>query len=189
MKRNEFTTIDSAYLNIINEAKTTRAVTWGFNDVKVVSRNSPTVPQIKEALLKLAKMTDWNTFVNSQKAGECGLIAKAVSKMFPKIGFYSVTINFSEQAISKMDPDDDPDMFKCTHYFNMYKNQCLDFGKGTNRYVGALTEDENGVKSRPLIYVLDGVDDMYSCTYSSTVVENHFTDIIKRDPSVAGFYV
>ena len=187
MKRNEFITIDSAYLNIINEAK---AVTWGFNDIRVVNNSKKiTIPQIKEALLKLAKMTDWNTFVDSQKSGECGYIAKAVSKMFPKIGFYSVTINFSESAISKMDPDDDPEMFKCTHYFNMLEGECLDFGKGTNRYRGSLIIDENGIKSRPLIYVLDGVDKMYSCTYSSTVVQNYFTDIIERDPSVAGFYV
>ena len=167
MKRNEFHTIDSAYLNILNESRQR----WLLYNLKVITRNNPTIVQIKEALLKLSNMINWNDFVISQKVGECSFIAQSVSRMFPKIEMYSVVINFSEQAISKMEPQDDPDMYTCTHYLNKFKNTWIDFGKGTNRYEG--------------IYVLDGIDDMYSCLYSKEAVER-LIDPIKQDPKMLG---
>jgi hypothetical protein len=170
MKRNEYNTINGAYMNIINESRPR----WLIDNVKLVTRNNPTVEQIKEALLRLAKMDDWTEFVNSQRTGECALIAQSVSRMFPKMKFYSVIVNFSEYAISKMEPQDDPDMFRCTHYLNMFKDQYFDFGKATNRYEG--------------VYVLDGIDNMYSCIYSQDAV-NYIKEPILRDPKVPGIYL
>jgi len=170
MKRSDIHTIDDAYFSIISESKPR----WLVDDAKVITRSNPTVMQIKEALLSLVKMDDWNAFVDSQQVGECALIAQSVSRMFPKMGFYSVTINFSEKAISQMELQDDPDMFTCSHYLNMFKGQYFDFGKATNRYEG--------------VYVLDGIDDMYSCVYSEDAA-SHLVDPMKQDPRMQGVYL
>ena len=163
MRRNELTSIQSAYDNIITEARKR----WSYDDVKLVSRGLPTVDQVKSKLLELSHMVSWEEFVLSQKPGECPLIAKSVSKMFPKIEMYSVVISFSQQAIDKMEPQTDPDMYTCTHYLNKVGDLWIDFGKGTNRYEG--------------IYVLDGIDDLMSVVYSNDA-KSHFSEIFKKDP-------
>lgn len=168
MRRDNQNTINNAYLSIINESK------WNLNDLKMITRSYPTVIQIKEALIKLSGASDWRAFINSQKVGDCSFIAKSVAKMFPKMKMYSVIVNFSEQAISQMEPQTDPNMFTCTHFLNRCKDQYFDFGKGTNRYEG--------------VYVLDGLDDMYSCIYSSDAVE-HIVDPIEVDPKTPGVLI
>lgn len=173
MKTDKNTIIAKRLVSIAKDLVADRIITakrrWQINRIRPLDESNLSIELVQEQLLKLAKMTSWNEFVNSQYSGECQLIAQTVSIMFPAIQFYSVTINFSEHAISQMKKLDNPEMYKCTHFFNMYNGQYIDFGKGTNRY-------EN-------IYVLDGIDDMYSCTYSSKAIQ-HFSDIAEKSTSI-----
>lgn len=100
MLRNEFFAVESAYSNIISEARQK----WRLSEAKLVTKtNNFTLVEVKEALLSLSNMKTWKEFVDSQKPGECHLIAQSVSRMFPKLLMYSVVIDFSEQAKAKME--------------------------------------------------------------------------------------
>jgi len=171
MRRNEINGIDAAYASVITESKQR----WLKTQIKCISYEVPTLIQIKDAILKLAKLSDWNAFVDSQKNNECLLISESVSLMFPMIDMYSVVINFSDEAISKMKPQDDLDMFTCTHYLNKYEDMWLDFGKGTNVY-----ED---------VYVLDGIDDIYLCIYANEEAKSKITKPRKEDVDALSIYL
>ena len=65
-------------------------------------------------------------------------------------------------------------MYKCTHYLNMFEDTLIDFGKATNRYEG--------------VYVLDGLDDMYSHMYSLEA-KKLIKINRKEDPKALGMYL
>jgi len=133
--------------------------------IKAVSRNNPKIEDVKKELLKITGMENWEDFIRTQRQGECTIIAHTVKKLFPKFDIIEAKIKFSDKAISQMEKQEDSEMYTCTHYLNMYKDKLYDFGKGTNCY-----ED---------IYVLDGVDDIFSCEISEDVKNNYFLNIEK----------
>lgn len=162
-------TFDKAYRRILLEGKMNRL--WNPNAIKAKSRGIPSIETVKEELLKLSGCSSWEDFVNMQQSGDCDMIAKTVARMFPKIKMVSVIIEFCENAIKQMEQQDNPDMYKCSHFLNKLNGKYLDFGKGTNRY-------EN-------VYVLDGEDDMYSCEYKESAVK-YLTDERLEDPKQLG---
>lgn len=162
---------DEAANKILTESRKTY---MSFSNVKVVSRKTPTIEQIKEELLKLSHKSSWDEFLNEQNCGDCDIIAKTVSKMFPKVKMVSVRIIFSDQAKAKMAPQDDPDMYTCTHYLNKLNGKYIDFGKATNIY-----ED---------VYVLDGIDDIKSCEYTEEGAK-HLTEEREENPRQLGTFL
>lgn len=150
------------YLNIITESKVI------LNNIKPISKNVPTIDEIKNELLKLFKFSNWNEFIDMQQTGQCSTIAKAVCRMFPKVKMVSAIINFSDLA--KLEINDDEEM-KCVHYFNQIGKQYFDFAKGTNRYKN--------------VYVMKGEGDMYDVTFTNKEL-NLITDIMKEDPKAIG---
>jgi hypothetical protein len=173
MRGMELKNFVAVYKSILNES--VRASYYKkFADVKLVSRKTPTVDEIKEKLLEITGLQDWQAFLDEERPGDCDMIARAVSRMYPKVKMVSVRILFSEQAKAKMDPQDDPMMYTCTHFLNKLDNRYIDFGKATNIY-----ED---------VYVLDGVDDITSCEYSDEAVKM-LTDEREEDPRQIGTYL
>lgn len=131
------------YLNIITESKII------LNDIKPISKEIPTIDEIKNELLKLFQFSSWNEFIDMQQTGQCSTIAKAVCRLFPKVKMVSAIVNFSDLA--KLEINDENEM-NCVHYFNKLGKNYLDFAKGTNRYKN--------------IYVMKGVGDIYDVTFT-----------------------
>ena len=138
---------------------------------RLKTRGTPSVEDVKKALLELTGIDSWQAFVSKQESGDCEFIARAVSRLFPKLKFVSVKISFSQQAIDQMDPDDDPEWFTCIHYLNKLGDEYLDFAKHSNVY-------EN-------VYALDGVDDIDSFTYSEEALK-HFSEEQIENPKDLG---
>jgi hypothetical protein len=150
------------YLNIITESKII------LNDIKPISKDIPTIDEIKAALLKLFRFSEWNEFIDMQQVGQCSTIAKAVSRLFPKVKMVSGIITFSDLA--KLEINDDEEM-NCVHYFNQIGKQYVDFAKGTNRYKN--------------IYVMKGAGNMYDVTYTPEELKL-ISEIEKEDPKSIG---
>lgn len=138
---------------------------------KPKTKGIPSIEDVKKALLELTGIDSWETFASKQESGDCEFIARAVSRMFPKLKFVSVKISFSQQAIDKMEPDDDPEWFTCVHYLNKLGDEYLDFAKHSNVYENA--------------YALDGVDDIDSFTYSKEALK-HFSEEQIENPKDIG---
>lgn len=137
---NEF---DKTYFNIIIESRVI------LSNIKPVSKNVPTIDEIKNELLKLFQFSSWNEFIDMQQTGQCSTIAKAVCRLFPKVKMVSAIVNFSDLA--KLEINDENEM-NCVHYFNKLGKNYLDFAKGTNRYKN--------------IYVMKGVGDIYDVIFT-----------------------
>lgn len=137
---NEF---DKTYFNIIMESRVI------LSNIKPVSKNVPTIDEIKNELLKLFQFSSWNEFIDMQQTGQCSTISKAVCRLFPKVKMVSAIVNFSDLA--KLEINDKNEM-NCVHYFNKLGKNYLDFAKGTNRYKN--------------IYVMKGVGDIYDVTFT-----------------------
>lgn len=146
-----------------------RTWTRQFLNAKLVSKKTPTIEEVKNALLNLTGMKSWDEFVAEERPGDCDLVAKAVTVMFPKLKFISVKIYFTQQAKDKMEYNDDPEWFTCIHYLNKLGEKYIDFSKYTNTY-----ED---------VYVLDGVDDINSFEYSQEALK-YIKEEQEEDPKL-----
>jgi hypothetical protein len=150
------------YLNIVTESRVI------LNNIKPVSKNIPTLDEIKTELLKLFKFSDWNEFIDMQQTGQCSTIAKAVCRLFPKVKMVSAIVTFSDLA--KLEINDDDEM-NCVHYFNQIGKEYFDFAKGTNRYKN--------------VYVMKGDGDIYDVTYTEKELKL-ISEIRKEDPKAIG---
>lgn len=150
------------YLNIVTESRVI------LNNIKPVSKNIPTLDEIKTELLKLFKFSDWNEFIDMQQTGQCSTIAKAVCRLFPKVKMVSAIVTFSDLA--KLEINDDDEM-NCVHYFNQIGTEYFDFAKGTNRYKN--------------VYVMKGDGDIYDVTYTEKELKL-ISEIRKEDPKAIG---
>jgi hypothetical protein len=150
------------YLNIVTESRVI------LNNIKPVSKNIPTLDEIKTELLKLFKFSDWNEFIDMQQTGQCSTIAKAVCRLFPKVKMVSAIVTFSDLA--KLEINDDEEM-NCVHYFNQIGKEYFDFAKGTNRYKN--------------VYVMKGDGDIYDVTYTEKELKL-ISEIRKEDPKAIG---
>jgi hypothetical protein len=150
------------YLNIVTESRVI------LNNIKPISKNIPTLDEIKTELLKLFKFSDWNEFIDMQQTGQCSTIAKAVCRLFPKVKMVSAIVTFSDLA--KLEINDDDEM-NCVHYFNQIGKEYFDFAKGTNRYKN--------------VYVMKGDGDIYDVTYTEKELKL-ISEIRKEDPKAIG---
>jgi hypothetical protein len=150
------------YLNIVTESRVI------LNNIKPISKNIPTLDEIKTELLKLFKFSDWNEFIDMQQTGQCSTIAKAVCRLFPKVKMVSAIVIFSDLA--KLEINDDDEM-NCVHYFNQIGKEYFDFAKGTNRYKN--------------VYVMKGDGDIYDVTYTEKELKL-ISEIRKEDPKTIG---
>jgi hypothetical protein len=150
------------YLNIVTESRII------LNNIKPISKNIPTLDEIKTELLKLFKFSDWNEFIDMQQTGQCSTIAKAVCRLFPKVKMVSAIVTFSDLA--KLEINDDDEM-NCVHYFNQIGKEYFDFAKGTNRYKN--------------VYVMKGDGDIYDVTYTEKELKL-ISEIRKEDPKAIG---
>lgn len=150
------------YLNIVTESRVI------LNNIKPISKNIPTLDEIKTELLKLFKFSNWNEFIDMQQTGQCSTIAKAVCRLFPKVKMVSAIVTFSDLA--KLEINDDDEM-NCVHYFNQIGKEYFDFAKGTNRYKN--------------IYVMKGDGDIYDVTYTEKELKL-ISEIRKEDPKAIG---
>jgi hypothetical protein len=150
------------YINIVTESRVI------LNNIKPVSKNIPTLDEIKTELLKLFKFSDWNEFIDMQQTGQCSTIAKAVCRLFPKVKMVSAIVTFSDLA--KLEINDDDEM-NCVHYFNQIGKEYFDFAKGTNRYKN--------------VYVMKGDGDIYDVTYTEKELKL-ISEIRKEDPKAIG---
>lgn len=153
---------DKTYFNIITESKIV------IRNLKPITKDVPTLDEVKAALLKLYKFSTWDEFIDMQQTGQCDKIAKTVSKLFPKIKMVSAIIDFSESAILKINDNEENN---AVHYFNKIGKNFVDFGKGTNRYNN--------------VYILDGIDDIYDVNFSSEALKN-IKDIKSENPNSIG---
>lgn len=153
---------DKTYFNIITESKIV------IRNLKPITKDVPTLDEVKAALLKLYKFSTWEEFIDMQQTGQCDKIAKTVCKLFPKVKMVSAYINFSEVAKIKIN---DSGEYNAVHYFNKIGKDFVDFGKGTNRY------NE--------VYILTGIDDLYDVNFSNEAIKN-IKDIRPENPKLIG---
>lgn len=153
---------NKTYFDIISESSIK------FNELKPISKNVPSLEEVKVALLKLYKFSTWEEFINYQQVGQCNRIAKTVCKLFPKIKMVSAIINFSEVAKIKIN---DGGEYNAIHYFNKIGKDFVDFGKGTNRYND--------------VYILTGIDDLYDVNFSNEAIKN-IEDVRPENPKLIG---
>lgn len=153
---------DKTYFNIITESKIV------IRNLKPITKDVPTLDEVKAALLKLYRFSSWDEFINMQQVGQCDKIAKTVCKLFPKIKMVSAIINFSEIAKLKINDNDD---YNAVHYFNKIGKEYLDFGKGTNRYNN--------------VYILEGIDNLYDVTFSEEAIKN-IEEVKSENPNSIG---